>query len=170
MTANALISLPSNPLVDSITTRGFVCIEQRESCMPESKFAEVEAFVQKCKYASCFDMMKEFHFSYAQSVAYMNILEANGIIDIELPDDPKGQGQVTRSRCFYCFQVDGRPFCISADGGRKLLNGKPQRQKPTEKKPVEEEKHEQKEKPKPTLVVEQPVPKVRKRTKLRAKR
>lgn len=66
----------------------------------EQHYAEVLAFVQKKGHASCFEMMKEFHISYADSVHLMDTLEERGIVDITLPGET---------------------------GGRTLLNGKKKR-------------------------------------------
>lgn len=42
---------------------------------------DILPFVKKTNHASCFDLMKEFHISYAESVKIMDTLEARGIVD-----------------------------------------------------------------------------------------
>jgi len=70
----------------------------------EQHYAEVLAFVQKKKHASCFELMKEFQLSYAGSVHLMDTLEKRDIVD---DADPEQLG-----------------------GGRPLLNGKKKRRPP----------------------------------------
>jgi hypothetical protein len=56
----------------------------------EQHYAEVLAFVQKMKHVSCFELMKEFRLSYADSVHLMDILEERDIVDAVEPGTIKG--------------------------------------------------------------------------------
>lgn len=63
---------------------------------------DILPFVKKKGHVSCFEMMKEFHISYADSVHLMDTLELHGIVD---DADPEHRG------------------------GRPLLNGKKKKKK-----------------------------------------
>ena len=119
---------------------------------PIDPFTEVISFVQKCKHASCFEMMKEFHLSYAGSVALMDRLEAHGIIDIVDPEDAPGP----------------RPLMTPARKKKREQQALERVEKERLER-EEEKKREQEKKPEAAPVAQQPVPEVRKRTQRRAK-
>ena len=110
----------------------------------EQHYAEVLAFVQKKKYASCFEMMKEFHISYADAAYLMDTLEVRGIVDVGVPKGP-------------------RP--LLTERGRVLKKEREERER--------EEKKREDEKPKvesviaATAATSQPVSEVRQRTRTR---
>jgi uncharacterized membrane protein YukC len=124
----------------------------------EEHYAEVLAFVRKQGHASCFEMMKEFHISYADSVRLMDTLEERSIVDVYDPEEYVANG---------C--KGPRPF-MTATRKKKREQQKLEREEAErQQKKQEEKEREQEKKPKAAPVAPQQVPEVRKRTTRRAR-
>jgi hypothetical protein len=124
---------------------------------PPDHLTEVTQFVKKQGHASCFEMMKEFHLSYAQSVALMDVLEERGIVDIADPEE-------------YAKNESRGPRPLMTPARKKKREQQALERVEKERLEREEEKkREQEKKPEAAPVAQQPVPEVRKRTQRRAK-
>jgi hypothetical protein len=123
----------------------------------EEHYAEVLAFVRKRGHASCFELMKEFHISYADSVRLMDTLEERSIVDVYDPEEYVANG------------CKGPRPLMTAARKKKREQQKLEREEAGRQQKQEEKEREQEKKPKAAPVAPQQVPEVRKRTTRRAR-